>query len=87
MIQLEQVTKTYQGQDGCACGCRGDYAVPVGKKEADYDVESDRKVKRRLAIINANFADCEDGRDAWGGVEYCNPANGRITRVYCEKEA
>jgi hypothetical protein len=47
-IDINDVTNTYNGKDGCACGCGGDYATPA---------ENMKKVKSRVNRINAALAD------------------------------
>ena len=72
-ISIEKVTNTYQGKQGCACGCGGSYAR-VG-----------RAVTMRLNRINRAIANGEEVTfDDFGDencFEYVAP-NGAVTRVY-----
>lgn len=88
--QIDQaaVVKTYNGQDGCACGCGGTYYVPSWNgKQYDYDEINDRAVKLRIRKINQELA---AGREVllWDfGDELCYETgqvygSDRCTRVY-----
>lgn len=57
-IDFEKVVKTYQGKDGCACGCRGKYtyttagrAVTNATREADTQVPEEKVNDKRVAKI------------------------------------
>ncbi len=62
-ISFNQVTKTYNGKSGCACGCNGNYTIPshvsiedankeVGYNAYDAKDVSDRRAKIALTKIN-----------------------------------
>ena len=62
-ISFNQITKTYNGKSGCACGCNGNYTIPshvsivdankeVGYNAYDEDDVSDRRCKIALSKIN-----------------------------------
>ncbi len=62
-ISFNQVTKTYNGKSGCACGCNGNYTIPshvtieeankeVGYNAYDAKDVSDRRCKIALTKIN-----------------------------------
>jgi hypothetical protein len=73
-IHTSEVTNSYNGKDGCACGCIGTYAT-----------EGPALIKR-VKLINENmnavqvFADSEETI-----YEYTSPA-GRVTRLYVAVE-
>lgn len=62
-INFNQITKSYNGRVGCACGCNGSYTIPshVSIEDANASVGynaygesdvSDRRVKIALTKIN-----------------------------------
>ena len=62
-INVEQVTKSYNGKSGCMCGCNGKYTLPsrtsiddankeVGYECYDQSDVSDRRVKIAVNKIN-----------------------------------
>lgn len=51
MLSFKNVTSTYCGKTGCACGCGGTYARPSHVDAPDYATVSDRTVKIRLNKI------------------------------------
>lgn len=62
-IAFENVTKTYNGKSGCACGCKGTYTLPshvsieesnkkTGWDAYDESSVSDRRAKIALSKIN-----------------------------------
>ena len=73
-IDWENVTRTYSGKTGCACGCGGSY-TEQGEKSA--------KITRRINFVNKNLptAKIYDLGD-----EYCyeveNADGTRVTCVY-----
>ncbi len=55
-IKFEQVCSTYQGKDGCACGCGGKYTyTTAGRKAASkdrgYEVADNEVNDKRVAKI------------------------------------
>jgi hypothetical protein len=89
-ISIEDIKTTYNGEQGCACGCGGDYFTP----EENLTIAT-----KRLAKINArlksNPFDIEDGFSYFSlegttrstrvyfkeGIRYDIMASGRITRT------
>lgn len=77
LINKADVTNTYSGAEGCACGCIGTYA------------KAGASVTRRVNEINKAIASGElvqvygaaANEDCY---EYTKP-NGRVVRVYTEK--
>ena len=76
LINKADVTNTYSGAEGCACGCNGTYA------------KTGASVTRRVNEINKAIANSEcvevyhfANKDCY---EYTKP-NGRVIRVYVEK--
>ena len=56
-INIEDVITTYNGEDGCACGCGGHYATLTSGYQSGYFMEADpRTAKRRLNKINKALA-------------------------------
>lgn len=51
MLSFKNVTSTYCGKTGCACGCGGTYARPSHVDAPTYATVSDRTVKIRLNKI------------------------------------
>lgn len=62
-INFNQITKTYNGRVGCACGCNGSYTIPshvsieaanasVGYNAYNESDVSDRRAKIALTKIN-----------------------------------
>lgn len=76
-ITMDQVTRTYNGKTGCACGCGGSYA----------DAET-KAAKSRLAFINRNMDRVKafhwDGESCY---EVENREGTRVTRVYVKAGA
>ena len=76
LINKADVTNTYSGAEGCACGCRGTYAT------------GGVAVTRRVNEINKAIANGEQVEvDTFANevcYEYIKP-NGRVVRVYTEK--
>jgi len=72
-IDIADVTTTYQGRQGCACGCRGSYAT------------EGRAVTMRVNRVNMAIASgagvTEYVSTAENCFEYIAP-NGMVTRVY-----
>jgi hypothetical protein len=77
LLKMEEVTKTYNGKDGCACGCGGTYAE-AGTKAA----------QRRLNFINKNLNQPGMLIDVLSSEETCyefaNEEGTRLTRVYVQ---
>ena len=76
LINKADVTNTYSGAEGCACGCNGTYAT------------SGASVTRRVNEINKAIANGEQVEvDTFANevcYEYTKP-NGRVVRVYTAK--
>lgn len=82
-VNVNQVLKTYNGKQGCMCGCRGKYSVM-----ADADVGSGystfvspRSVKIAVNKINAGIDDKTTKYDDDARCYYLDD-NGRSTVVY-----
>ena len=68
MIKIEDVKRVYSGKPGCMCGCRGTYRSPSTVTLAElsaakgYEAEpkeiNDRQVRKVVAILNKELADC-----------------------------
>jgi hypothetical protein len=86
MIEMSEVTKTYSGETGCACGCGGTYAYMPGNNPG-YAVEpNERTVKMRTRRMNKALA---EGRKVevfhYSGesiYELENEEGTRVVRVY-----
>jgi len=78
VLKMENVTRTYNGQDGCSCGCGGTYA-DAGTRAA----------KLRLNYINRNLGNPRMIVDVFFTGETCyefaNEAGTRLTRVYVQE--
>ena len=76
-FKFANVTRTYNGDTGCACGCGGDYT------EAG---DTSTKVLKRMNFIQKNIGKAQV--DVWTD-EMCysveNAAGTRVTRVYLKK--
>ena len=76
-FKFANVTRTYNGKTGCACGCAGDYT------EAG---DTSTKVLKRMTFVQKNIAKAEI--DVWTD-EMCysveNADGTRVTRVYLKK--
>jgi hypothetical protein len=78
-IYWENVTRTYSGKTGCACGCGGTYTDKY---------EDTAKVTKRINFMNKNLsiAKIDDFGD-----EFCyeveNSEGTRVTRVYVKAGA
>jgi hypothetical protein len=48
MPSFINITNTYCGKTGCACGCGGAYAAPLHADANSWTPRSDRTVKMRL---------------------------------------
>jgi hypothetical protein len=69
-IEISEVTNSYNGKDGCACGCAGTYAT---KGPA---------LTKRVKLINENMDAVQIYADSEETVfEYTSPT-GRVTRLY-----
>jgi hypothetical protein len=75
-IQFNQITKTYNGKTGCACGCNGNNTIPShvsideankseGRNAYDADSVSDRRCKIALAKVNKAI-------DQYGALATCD---------------
>jgi hypothetical protein len=99
-ITFNQITKTYNGKSGCACGCNGTYTIPshvaiedankaVGYNAYNADSVSDRRCK--IALTKINKAIEEYGPlaklDARGGYEHfgVNEDSNRVWFYYSDK--
>lgn len=97
-ISFNQITKTYNGKSGCACGCNGNYTIPshvsiedankeVGYNAYDAEDVSDRRCK--IALTKINKAIDEYGHlvkyDDRGVAEYfgLNTDGNRVWFCYC----
>lgn len=73
-FKFANITRTYNGKTGCACGCGGDYT------EAG---DTTNKVLKRIDVIRKNLHRAEV--DYWTD-ETCysveNAAGTRVTRIY-----
>ena len=71
-LEMQYVTRTYNGKNGCACGCAGSYA----------DAGTPAAIKR-LAFVNKNLKIAKG--DYWTD-ENCyeveNKDGTRVTRIY-----
>jgi hypothetical protein len=71
-ISIEDIEKTYNGEQGCACGCGGDYM---------YTNETPATAAKHIAKINArlksNSSDVENG-----GNYFSIEGVTRATRIY-----
>ena len=76
LINKADVTNTYAGAEGCACGCNGTYATSIAS------------VTRRVNEVNRAIANGEQVEvDTFANevcYEYIKP-NGRVVRVYTKK--
>ena len=76
LINHTDVTNTYAGAEGCACGCNGIYAT------------AGATVTRRVNTVNKAIADGEQVQvhhfTAEDCYEYVKP-NGRVVRIYVAK--
>jgi hypothetical protein len=65
---FKNITKTYCGATGCACGCGGTYSAPEHADVNHYTPKSDRTVKARLNKVLKALADNPNAVefDAWG---------------------
>lgn len=81
-IKVEQVTTTYNGLEGCACGCGGDY-IDGPRGTTGYHKKGGPGLTRRLNTINRNATEVEvfEGFGDELIAELVN-GNGRVTRVY-----
>ena len=72
-IKLEEISRTYSGQTGCACGCGGDYT--------DTGDTTSAAVTKRLNKINKGIL---EGRAEFfgNGVEVANESYTRCVRIY-----
>ena len=77
VLKMEDVTRTYRGKSGCACGCGGSYA-DAGTRAA----------KLRLDFINKNLDKPSMIIDVFSDGETCyefeNEDGTRVTRVYIQ---
>ena len=71
-IAIEDIETTYNGEQGCACGCGGDYATPADNLEV---------ATKRLGRINARLKSKHSDVDA-GGNYFSLEGDTRATRVY-----
>lgn len=55
-INIEDVSTTYNGLDGCACGCGGDYFNPVYSEDTSWRTVNPRGAKMRVNKINKALA-------------------------------
>jgi len=80
VLKIEDVSNTYRGKSGCACGCGGSYAE-AGSKAA----------KMRLDFINKNLGNPKMVIDIFSDGETCyefeNEEGTRVTRVYIKAVA
>lgn len=97
MLSFRNITKTYCGKTGCACGCKGSYAAPLHADANDWTPKSDRTVKIRLnKILKALKNEPEavrveagwDGEMIWE-YEYGNEneyGDRRVIRIYATRD-
>lgn len=74
-LHILDVTKTYRGGTGCACGCAGNY-YSIGEQD-DFD-----QLLKHVKYINKNI---DRALYFDGGVEVFNPSGTRVTRAYIKK--
>lgn len=74
-ISIEDIEKSYNGNQGCACGCNGEYI---------YANENLELVAKHLAKINARLKSNPMGVDAEYNYASIEGAT-RATRVYFKK--
>lgn len=74
LISWDQVEATYQGQDGCACGCGGTYARPENESEV-------RTAKARLNRMNKAIA-AGTGGLCQEGIYEASTGETSVVRVY-----
>jgi hypothetical protein len=84
-IDMATVVTTYNGLQGCACGCGGDYFPGPASEDRDYKPRSG--LTRRVNLINANLDRVErfDGLGYEVIYELADPEGDRVTRVYFEE--
>jgi len=91
IIESEDVITTYNGEDGCACGCGGHYATLTSGYQSGYFMEADpRTAKRRLNKINKALAAGDPNATVMylGDEAMFSLTTGedRVTRVYIKIE-
>jgi len=71
-ISIEDIEKTYNGEQGCACGCGGDYM---------YTNETPATAAKHIAKINARLK--SNSSDVENGGNYISIEGAtRATRIY-----
>lgn len=97
MPSFKNITSTYCGKTGCACGCGGTYARPSHVDAPSWATVSDRTVKIRLnKILKALKEDPAavlvepglDGETIWE-YEYGNEnecGDRRVIRIYATRD-
>lgn len=73
-IAIEDIKNTYNGEQGCACGCGGDYMYPENEEQFPTAFKHLRKINARL---KSNPDDVENG-----GNYFSLEGTTRATRVY-----
>ena len=92
-ISFSQVTKTYNGKSGCACGCNGNYTIPshvsieeankeVGYNAYEAEAVSDRRCK--IALTKINKAIDEYGHLAKPEGKYYEYSDGNVWFCYSQ---
>ena len=90
-INIEDVSTTYNGEDGCACGCGGTYATLVsGYRSGYFQQANPRTAKRRVNKVNKalaagdpNVTVMDFGSEAMFSL---TTGEDRVTRVYVDIE-
>ena len=97
MLSFRNITTTYCGKTGCACGCKGSYAAPSHADANGWTDKSDRTVKIRLnKILKALKSDPEAvsvdtglGDEMIWSYEYGNEneyGDRRVIRIYATRD-
>ena len=73
-ISIEDIKNTYNGEQGCACGCGGDYMYPENPEQFPQAFKHLRRINARLT---SNALDVEFGM-TYASLEGVT----RATRVY-----
>jgi hypothetical protein len=78
-FNFANITRTYNGKTGCACGCAGSYT-----EEGD----TSNKVLKRIDFINKNWDRVKDFHwDNESCYEVENADGTRVTRIYVKRGA
>jgi len=95
---FKNITKTYCGLGGCACGCGGTYVAPTHADVDSYTPRNNRTVKMRLTKVIKAYEANPSSVSVFPGFgnemiwEYVygtysdHNALGRVVRIYATKE-